>query len=126
MLSGQLVLQRLLPLIVLGVAVVSVPVMIFSAEGLARLRALEEEKRRADEEISRLSAQTLKPTLHRGDPWDQAHRSLHTAREVHTANVTPNVAPPGPVASSSNSAPMGRASRVPMTTPTPEPPTRPL
>ena len=57
MLPGQLVLQRLLPLMVLCVAVISVPVMIFSPEGLARLRALEEEKRRADEEISRLSAQ---------------------------------------------------------------------
>ncbi len=57
MLSGQLVLQRLLPLMVLGMAVVSVPVMIFSPDGLARLRALEEEKRRADEEIARLSAQ---------------------------------------------------------------------
>jgi len=56
-LPGQLVLQRLLPLMVLCVAVISVPVMIFSPEGLARLRALEEEKRRADEEISRLSAQ---------------------------------------------------------------------
>jgi len=55
--SGQLLLQRLLPLIVLGVAVISVPIMIFSPDGLARLRALEEEKRRADEEISRLSAQ---------------------------------------------------------------------
>jgi cell division protein FtsB len=56
-LPGQIVLQRLLPLLVLGVAVVSVPVMIFSPDGLARLRALEEEKRRADEEIARLSAQ---------------------------------------------------------------------
>jgi cell division protein FtsB len=55
--SGQLLLQRLLPLVVLGVAVVSVPVMIFSPDGLARLRALEEEKRRADQDISRLSAQ---------------------------------------------------------------------
>lgn len=57
MLPGQLVLQRLLPLLVLAVAVVSVPVMIFSPDGLARLRALEEEKRKADEEIARLSAQ---------------------------------------------------------------------
>jgi cell division protein FtsB len=55
--SGQLVLQRLLPLLVLAVAVVSVPVMIFSPEGLSRLRTLEEEKVRADEEVSRLSAQ---------------------------------------------------------------------
>ena len=55
--SGQLLLQRLLPLVVLAVAVISVPVMIFSPDGLARLRALEEEKRRADQEISRLSAQ---------------------------------------------------------------------
>jgi cell division protein FtsB len=53
----KVVLQRLLPLLVLGVAVVSVPIMIFSPSGLSRLRALEEEKQRADEEISRLSAQ---------------------------------------------------------------------
>jgi cell division protein FtsB len=56
-LSGQLLLQRLLPLAVLSVAIVSVPVMIFSPDGLAHLRALEDEKTRANQEISRLSAQ---------------------------------------------------------------------
>jgi cell division protein FtsB len=55
--SRRLVQQRLLPLLLLGVAVISVPVMIFSPTGLAHLRALEEEKRRVDEEVSRLSAE---------------------------------------------------------------------
>lgn len=45
---------------VLAVAIVSVPVMIFSNDGLARLRHLEAEKVRADEEVSRLSAQIRK------------------------------------------------------------------
>ena len=53
--SGELLLQRLMPLAVLTLAVISVPVMIFSPDGLSRLRALEEEKRTANEEISRLS-----------------------------------------------------------------------
>lgn len=41
----------------LVVAVISVPVMIFSPDGLSRLKALEEEKRSADAEIARLSAE---------------------------------------------------------------------
>jgi len=50
-------LQRALPITVLVTAVVSVPVMIFSPDGLAKLRHLEAEKERADEEVSRLSEQ---------------------------------------------------------------------
>lgn len=50
-------IQRALPVGVLTVAVVSVPLMMFSPEGLARLEHLEREKRRADEEISQLSAE---------------------------------------------------------------------
>lgn len=50
-------LQRALPIAVLSVAVVSVPVMIFSADGIGRLRHLEAEKTRADREIQRLSQQ---------------------------------------------------------------------
>lgn len=52
---GFLILQRLLPLAVLIVAGVSVPVMMLSPEGLARLGHLKEEKRRADAEVSRLT-----------------------------------------------------------------------
>lgn len=50
-------LQRVLPIAVLVVAAVSVPVMILSADGLGRLKHLEAEKERADEEVSRLSEQ---------------------------------------------------------------------
>lgn len=49
--------QRVLPLAVLAVAAISVPVMMLSPTGLPRLRNLEEERRRADEEISRLGSQ---------------------------------------------------------------------
>ena len=57
---GTLLLRRALPIAVLGVAIVSVPVMIFSHDGLTRLRHLEAEKLRAEEEVSRLSAQIRK------------------------------------------------------------------
>ncbi len=50
-------IQRVLPLAVLAVAAISVPVMMLSPVGLPRLRNLEEERRQANEEISRLSAQ---------------------------------------------------------------------
>jgi len=53
--AGQLWLERVLPLGILGLAVVAVPVMIFSPAGLSRLAQLEEERERADAEISRLS-----------------------------------------------------------------------
>lgn len=49
--------QRVLPLSVLLVAGISVPVMAFSPEGLARLEHLQEEKKRADAEVARLSRQ---------------------------------------------------------------------
>lgn len=49
--------QRVLPLLVLAVAVVSVPFLMLSPTGLPRLRNLEEERRRANEEISRLGSQ---------------------------------------------------------------------
>jgi cell division protein FtsB len=49
--------QRVLPLAVLAVAVVSVPFLMLSPTGLPRLRNLEEERRRANEEISRLGSQ---------------------------------------------------------------------
>lgn len=57
MTSRRLLLERALPIGILAVAVVSVPVMVFSASGLDRLEALRHERRRADEEISRLSQQ---------------------------------------------------------------------
>jgi cell division protein FtsB len=49
--------QRVLPLTVLLVAVVSVPVLMLSPTGLPRLRNLEEERGRANEEVSRLGSQ---------------------------------------------------------------------
>jgi cell division protein FtsB len=49
--------QRVLPLAVLAVAVVSVPLLMLSPTGLPRLRNLEEERGRAKEEISRLGSQ---------------------------------------------------------------------
>lgn len=47
--------QRMLPVVLLVVAAVSVPVMILSPEGLSRLEHLESEKSRADQEAARLS-----------------------------------------------------------------------
>jgi cell division protein FtsB len=55
--KGLLLLQRALPLGVLLVAGVSVPVMVLSPEGLARLEHLNREKERAELEVSRLSAE---------------------------------------------------------------------
>ena len=49
--------QRVLPLAVLAVATVSVPFLMLSPTGLPRLRNLEEERRRANDEISRLGSQ---------------------------------------------------------------------
>lgn len=57
MTPGLLVLQRILPISVLVVAGVSVPTMVFSPDGLARLSHLNQEKQRADDEVSRLSQQ---------------------------------------------------------------------
>ncbi|HWA78361.1 MAG TPA: septum formation initiator family protein [Polyangiaceae bacterium] len=57
MTPGLLILQRVLPISVLVIAGVSVPMMVFSPDGLARLTHLNQEKQRADEEVSRLSQQ---------------------------------------------------------------------
>ncbi len=57
MAPGVVLLQRILPLAVLVVAAVSVPVLVLSPDGIARLEHLQQEKRRADEEVSRLSQQ---------------------------------------------------------------------
>ncbi len=55
MTQGRLVAVRLLPIGILGLAIVAVPVMIFSPTGLDRLRGLREEKRRVEAEVSQLS-----------------------------------------------------------------------
>ena len=52
---AQLLLQRLLPLGILALALVSVPWMMLAPTGLHRLDSLQEEKRGTDEEIARLS-----------------------------------------------------------------------
>jgi cell division protein FtsB len=49
--------QRVLPLSVLALAAVSVPVLVLSPTGLPRLRNLEDERQRANDEISRLGSQ---------------------------------------------------------------------
>ena len=49
--------QRLLPLAVLGISAISVPAMILSPTGVPRLRSLNEEKGRVDLEVSRLGDQ---------------------------------------------------------------------
>ena len=51
------VVERVLPLAVLALSAISVPVMVLSPSGAPRLRALSEEKRRVDVEISRLGDQ---------------------------------------------------------------------
>lgn len=51
----RLLLERLLPITILVVAVVSVPTLIFSPSGLRRLDALRNEQREVDEQVSRLS-----------------------------------------------------------------------
>ena len=49
-----LVLERVLPLAILVVAVIGAPVMIFSPEGLPRLRGLERELSQVEEETAEL------------------------------------------------------------------------
>lgn len=49
-----LVLERVLPLAILVVAVIGAPVMIFSPEGLPRLRGLERELAQVEEETAEL------------------------------------------------------------------------
>jgi len=51
----ELFARRVLPLAVTAVAAISVPILIFSPSGLARLRSLREERTRADDEVGRLS-----------------------------------------------------------------------
>jgi cell division protein FtsB len=53
--SARLVLERLLPIAILALAVVSVPLMIFSPSGLGRLNNLRAEKASAEDEVARLS-----------------------------------------------------------------------
>ncbi|HVW24319.1 MAG TPA: septum formation initiator family protein [Polyangiaceae bacterium] len=57
MASVSAIVERLLPVAVLAISAISVPVMILSPTGAPRLRALTEEKRRVDVEISRLGDQ---------------------------------------------------------------------
>jgi cell division protein FtsB len=47
--------KRILPLLVIATAAISVPAMALSRGGLARLDALREERRRADQDAARLS-----------------------------------------------------------------------
>lgn len=49
-----LVLERILPLAILVVAVIGAPVMIFSPEGLPRLRGLERELAQVEDETAEL------------------------------------------------------------------------
>jgi cell division protein FtsB len=55
--SRRLFLERVLPLGILVVALISVPVMMFSPSGVGRLATLREERARAELEVSRLSQQ---------------------------------------------------------------------
>ena len=57
MLGARFLTQRVLPLAVLSIAALSVPIMIFSPDGLARLEHLEQEKVRSNLEVSRISAE---------------------------------------------------------------------
>lgn len=52
---ARVILERILPIFILGVAVVAVPSMVLSPHGLSRLERLKEERELANEEISRLS-----------------------------------------------------------------------
>jgi len=54
---GYFLVQRVLPLAVLLIAALSVPIMIFSADGLSRIEQLEQEKVRSSQEVSRVSAE---------------------------------------------------------------------
>ncbi len=53
--QGRVVAARLLPVGILGLAILAVPVMIFSPTGLDRLQGLRAEKARVEQEASRLS-----------------------------------------------------------------------
>jgi cell division protein FtsB len=53
--SLPFIAKRILPLAVIATAAISVPAMAFSRGGLARLDALREERRRADQDAARLA-----------------------------------------------------------------------
>jgi cell division protein FtsB len=53
----RLFLERILPIAILGLALIAVPVMILSPGGLERLRRLQREREVAELEVSRLSQQ---------------------------------------------------------------------
>ncbi|MBX3126664.1 MAG: septum formation initiator family protein [Polyangiaceae bacterium] len=53
--ARRLLLERALPLSILGLSLVSVPLLMFSPQGLARLEGLTEERARTEQEISRMS-----------------------------------------------------------------------
>lgn len=55
--SPRLVFERVMPLAILAIAVISVPVMIWSPSGLRRLSSLRAERARAEAQISELSQQ---------------------------------------------------------------------
>jgi cell division protein FtsB len=55
--SKRLLVERLLPIGILSLAVVAVPVMVLSPTGLGRLRNLEQERTRAEVEVSHLTEQ---------------------------------------------------------------------
>lgn len=50
-----MLVERILPVAILTLAVVAVPLMIFSRSGLPRLNNLREERRSAQREVSRLA-----------------------------------------------------------------------
>jgi len=50
-----LALERILPLFILGIAIVAVPVMVFSPSGLQRLESLRAERERVDDQVSTLT-----------------------------------------------------------------------
>ena len=56
MLAGRLT-ERFLPIALLGLSIVSVPLMMLSPTGAPRLESLRGEKQRVDVEVSRLSEQ---------------------------------------------------------------------
>jgi cell division protein FtsB len=56
-LSRTLLIERALPLGILAIAVVAVPILVFSPTGLGRLSNLQRERAEADVEIARLNQQ---------------------------------------------------------------------
>ena len=56
MLARKVLLERALPLSVLGLALISAPVLILSPTGFSRLEALRQERARAEQEVAQLSS----------------------------------------------------------------------